>query len=106
MKAHLREWDQLPGRAVAPRRHYAKAAAPWGRRFGSSGRRAWFRHANEMLWSLSGIVRMRLPVAAKNALSTAGAATKMVGSPTPPQKSLDCMMMDSTLGISLMRIVL
>jgi hypothetical protein len=29
--------------------------------------------------------RMRLPVAAKIAFSTAGAATQMVGSPTPPQ---------------------
>jgi hypothetical protein len=32
---------------------------------------------------------MRLPVAAKYALSTAGAATKIVGSPTPPQKPPD-----------------
>ena len=30
---------------------------------------------------------MRLPVAANSPLSTAGAATAMVGSPTPPQKS-------------------
>ena len=29
---------------------------------------------------------MRLPVAAKIAFSTAGAATAIVGSPTPPQK--------------------
>ena len=35
---------------------------------------------------MSGNVRMRLPVAAKIALSTAGAATAIVGSPTPPQK--------------------
>ena len=34
----------------------------------------------------SGIERMRLPVAAKKALSTGGAATQIVGSPTPPQK--------------------
>ena len=32
---------------------------------------------------------MRLPVAAKIAFSTAGAATAMVGSPTPPQKPAD-----------------
>src|SRR6516164_7107984 len=62
------------------------------------------RHANEMLWFLSGIERMRLPVAAKNALSTAGAATKIVGSPTPPQKPPDGITIDSTRGISLMRI--
>jgi hypothetical protein len=31
---------------------------------------------------------MRLPVAAKNALSTAGAATKIVGSPTPPMVNM------------------
>jgi hypothetical protein len=40
---------------------------------------------------------MRLPVAAKMALSTAGAATAMVGSPTPPQKPPDGMTMVSTL---------
>src|SRR5262245_25486964 len=50
-------------------------------------------------WVLSGNVRMRLPVAAKYALSTAGAATQMVGSPTPPQKPPDGMMIDSTFGI-------
>ena len=43
---------------------------------------------------------MRLPVAAKIAFSTAGAATAMVGSPTPPQNPPDAMMMDSTFGIS------
>ena len=36
---------------------------------------------------LSGRLRIGLPVAAKTALSTAGATTQMVGSPTPPQKS-------------------
>ncbi len=36
---------------------------------------------------LSGRLRTGLPVAAKIALSTAGATTQMVGSPTPPQKS-------------------
>ena len=46
---------------------------------------------------------MRLPVAAKIALSTAGAATEMVGSPTPPQKSLDGITIVSTFGISSMR---
>ena len=44
--------------------------------------------------------RTRLPVAAKMALSTAGAATAMVGSPMPPQKPPDGMMMVSTSGIS------
>jgi hypothetical protein len=36
---------------------------------------------------LSGRLRIGLLVAAKMALSTAGATTQMVGSPTPPQKS-------------------
>ena len=36
-----------------------------------------------MLWFFSGNERIRLPVAAKIALSTAGAATQIVGSPTP-----------------------
>ena len=47
---------------------------------------------------------MRLPVAAKIALSTAGAATQMVGSPTPPQKPPVGMTIVSTFGISAMRI--
>lgn len=37
----------------------------------------------------NGTSRRRLPVAAKMALSTAGAATKIVGSPTPPQNPPD-----------------
>jgi len=52
----------------------------------------------------SGTVRRRLPVAAKNAFSTAGAATQIVGSPTPPQNPPDGMMMDSTFGIWATRI--
>src|SRR3981081_3281452 len=52
-------------------------------------------HANEMSWFFSGTERMRLPVAAK-----------IVGSPTPPQNPPDGMMIDSTFGISAMRIEL
>jgi len=52
----------------------------------------------------SGNERMRLPVAAKIALSTAGAATAMVGSPTPPQKPPLGITIDSTCGIAAMRI--
>jgi len=48
----------------------------------------------------NGIWRTRLPVAAKIALSTAGAATAMVGSPMPPQKPPEGMTMASTSGIS------
>ncbi len=54
-------------------------------------------------WFFSGKVRMRLPVAAKNAFRTAGAATQMVGSPIPPQNPPDGMMIDSTLGICAIR---
>jgi len=57
-----------------------------------------------MLWFFSGNVRMRLPVAAKNAFRTAGAATQIVGSPTPPQNPPDGMMIDSTFGICAIRI--
>ena len=52
----------------------------------------------------SGRLRMRLPVAAKMALSTAGAATAIVGSPTPPQKPPLGTSTDSTRGISASRI--
>jgi hypothetical protein len=57
-------------------------------------------------WFINGSERMRLPVAAKIALSTAGAATAIVGSPTPPQKSPVGMMTTSTFGISSIRITL
>src|SRR5215472_5708064 len=65
-------------------------------------------HAIWMLWFFSGNERMRCPVALNIALSTAGAATQIVGSPTPPQGSLppDGMRIDSTRGISAMRIEL
>jgi len=59
-------------------------------------------HTSE--WFFSGNWRMRLPVAAKMALSTAGAATAIVGSPTPPQKPPEGMTMVSTAGMSAMRI--
>src|SRR5687768_11405650 len=61
-------------------------------------------YTSVMPWCLRGTVRMRLPVAAKKALRTAGAATQMVGSPTPPQNPPDGMTIDSTFGICLMRI--
>src|SRR5262249_43729244 len=65
-------------------------------------------HAIWMLWFFSGNERMRWPVALKNALSTAGAAPQLVGSPTPPQGSLppDGLRIDSPLGFSAMRIEL
>ena len=59
------------------------------------------RHQAFKLWVLIGNWRMRLPVALAIAFSTAGAATAMVGSPTPPHQPPDGMTMVSTLGISL-----
>ena len=63
--------------------------------FNSSADQAFLR-----LVFLIGRSRMRFPVAAKMAFNTAGAATAMVGSPTPPQKPPDGMMTVSTFGIS------
>src|SRR3954466_11460769 len=64
-------------------------------------------HTISIPWFLSGTMRMRLPVALKNAFSTAGAATQMVGSPTPPHTLPPAgMMIDSTFGISAIRIEL
>jgi hypothetical protein len=57
-----------------------------------------------MPWFFSGKVRMRLPVAAAYAFSTAGAATQIVGSPTPPQNPPEGMMIASTFGICAIRI--
>jgi hypothetical protein len=53
---------------------------------------------------LSGTERTRLPVAAAIALRTAGAATAIVGSPTPPQNPPEGIRITSTFGISAMRI--
>ena len=61
------------------------------------------RYAFFRSWFLSGRLRMRLPVAAKIALSTAGAATAIVGSPTPPQNPPDGITIVSTAGISSIR---
>lgn len=55
-------------------------------------------------WFLRGNVRMRRPVALKYAFSTAGAATQIVGSPTPPQNPPDGITMHSTFGIWAIRI--
>jgi hypothetical protein len=66
-----------------------------------ANRRAASRYAKVMSCFFSGTERIRLPVAAKNALSTAGAATQIVGSPTPPQNPPDGIRIDSTFGISL-----
>src|SRR5438067_739723 len=41
------------------------------------------------LWFLTGKSRIRFPVAQNTAFITAGAATEIVGSPTPPQKPPD-----------------
>lgn len=52
----------------------------------------------------NGNSRIRLPVAAKIAFRTAGAATETVGSPMPPQKSPDGITIVSTFGISTINI--
>ena len=49
---------------------------------------------------MSGSERMRLPVAAKMALHTAGVSGRMAGSPCPPQKPPLGTSKVSTLGIS------
>lgn len=56
-------------------------------------------HQTPRLLFFKGNCRMRLPVAAKTAFRTAGPATAIVGSPTPPQKFPDGMRMVSTAGI-------
>ena len=82
----------------APARPASRAAQQQPSSAGQRPHQARFR-----LWFFSGSSRMRLPVAAKIAFSTAGAATAMVGSPTPPQKPPEGMTIVSTFGISSMR---
>lgn len=62
------------------------------------------RQTRESPCSRSGRVRWRFPVAAAMALRTAGAATQIVGSPTPPQNPPEGIRTVSTFGICLMRI--
>src|SRR5215467_8529754 len=69
-----------------------------------STKAAYIAYTSWMPWFFNGTERRRLPVALKNAFSTAGAATQIVGSPTPPQTSPEGMMIDSTLGICAIRI--
>ena len=88
----------LEGRDLASRRRDGKQDREQGG--------AACRQARRRSWSFSGTERMRLPVAAKIAFSTAGAATMIVGSPTPPQKPPEGMTIVSTFGISAMRITL
>ena len=57
-------------------------------------------HATFRLAFFNGNWRIRLPVAANIAFSTAGAATAIVGSPTPPQKPPEGITIVSTSGIS------
>ena len=77
---------RTPARRARPgRRARSRAASvPHPSRRRACARQAFFR-----LVFASGRSRMRLPVAAKIAFSTAGAATAIVGSPTPPQKPPD-----------------
>src|SRR3954454_7582639 len=64
-----------------------------------------FSYAMLICWFFSGNVRMRLPVALKYAFITAGAATQMVGSPTPPHGPEPPLgiRIDSTFGICAIR---
>ena len=62
-------------------------------------------YASVSPWFLSGSERIRLPVAAKIALHTAGAIDAWPGSPTPPQKPPVGAITISTLGISRRRII-
>ena len=82
---------------------FAGAIRPWGSLEGAVEAPP-LTQTSVMPWFLSGKVRMRLPVAAVNAFSTAGAATQIVGSPTPPQNPPVGMMIDSTFGIWAIRI--
>ncbi len=61
-------------------------------------------YANRRSWFFSGNDRIRRPVAAKIAFNTAGAATKMVGSPTPPQNPPEGTKTHSTFGMLAIRI--
>jgi hypothetical protein len=82
-------------------------SAPLGtKRIGGSRRSFTVDHADRRSVFFRGNDRTRLPVAAKIALSTAGAATAIVGSPMPPQNPPEGITMTSTFGISAIRITL
>src|SRR5581483_3934235 len=61
------------------------------------------RCVHALIWSATGSLRMRLPVALNSALHSAGAIGGVPGSPTPVGFSADGTMCTSTAGISLMR---
>ena len=87
----MRRQSHIPGRSPVFTPYIGgqqcAAAGAFDRKLaGAAGMRTrWQRYTS--LTFLSGRLRIGLPVAAKMALSTAGATTQIVGSPTPPQKS-------------------
>src|SRR5438270_628457 len=73
--------------------------------FGGNAARPRGRYALCKAWFFSGSARMRLPVAAKIALQSAGATSAGGGSPTPPQNPPLGMIMVSTFGASARRTI-
>jgi hypothetical protein len=112
------EQDEAPGGAslaaagtnskatIANALHSHFMCAPLGTKGAAAVAPLLVDHADRRSVFFSGNDRRRLPVAAKIALSTAGAATAIVGSPMPPQNPPEGMTITSTLGISAMRITL
>jgi hypothetical protein len=90
-------------RTVAPQHPAKSGGRPEDQHLGAAGV---FREPRQTsLTFFNGRLRIGLPVAAKIALSTAGAATQIVGSPTPPQKSWVGTITVSTLGNSARRMI-
>jgi len=85
-------------------REALRRRVPRGARENDAGQQS-PHYASVRPWFFNGSERIRLPVAAKIALHTAGAIDAWPGSPTPPQKPPVGAITISTLGISRRRII-
>ena len=97
----------LPGKKRWRKR---KKNAPCGRSIRSRSRSletpapSWSPDGKWIVYTSNESGQWEIYVAAALLASTAGAATQIVGSPTPPQNPPDGMMIDSTFGICAIRI--
>src|SRR5438046_353569 len=92
--------DGRDGRGTARQK---RGGRPEDHHLGAAG--VFRRSRQASLTFFSGRLRIGLPVAAKMPFITAGAATQIVGSPTPPQKSWVGTISVSTLGNSARRMI-
>jgi len=100
-----RPWNRVSDRIEAHRLTLSAGLRARNQCRDGGGEGVLARQAKVSPWFFRGSARIRLPVAAKIALHTAGAIDAWPGSPTPPQNPPEGASTTSTLGISRRRII-